>query len=51
MVGLDHETIGKACNAMSSAEYAQLKKYYPDVEGSIKFKDSSEGYCLEKITL
>jgi len=51
MAGLDHETIGKMCSAMSSAEFAQLKKYYPKIEGSVKFRDSSEGYCLEKFTL
>jgi hypothetical protein len=51
MAGLDHETIGKTCNAMSSAEFAKLKEYYPNVEGSVKYRDSSEGYCLEKFTL
>ena len=51
MAGLDHETIGKMCSAMSSAEFAQLKKYYPNIEGSVKYRDSSEGYCLEKFTL
>ena len=51
MAGLDHETIGKTCNAMSSAEFAKLKEYYPNVEGSVNYRDSSEGYCLEKFTL
>ncbi len=51
MAGLDHETIGKMCSAMSSAEFTQIKKYYPKIEGSVKFRDPSEGYCLEKFTL
>jgi len=51
MAGLDHETIGKTCSAWYSAEYAQLKKYYPKIEGSLKYRDSSEGYCLDKFTL
>ena len=51
MAGLDHETIGKMCGAWYSAEYAQLKKYYPIIEGSLKYRDSSEGYCLDKFTL
>jgi hypothetical protein len=51
MAGLDHETIGKTCSAMSSAEYAQIKKYYRNIEGSVEFRDSSEGYCLEKFTI
>jgi hypothetical protein len=51
MAGLDHETIGKTCSAWYSAEYAQLKKYYPKIEGNLKYRDSSEGYCLDKFTL
>lgn len=51
MAGLDHETIGKTCSAWYSAEYAQLKKCYPRIEGSLKYRDSSEGYCLDKFTL
>ena len=51
MAGLDHETIGKTCSAMSSVEYAQIKKYYPEIEGSVKYRDSPEGYYLEKFTL
>ena len=31
MAGLDHEMIGKMCSAWYSAEYAQLKKYYPQI--------------------
>jgi len=51
MAGLDHETIGKMCSAWYSAEYTQLKKYYPKIEGRLKYRDSSEGYCLDKFTL
>ena len=51
MAGLDHETIDKMCSAWYSALYAQLKKYYPKIEGSLKYRDSSEGYCLDKFTL
>ena len=51
MAGVDHEKIGKMCSAMSSGEFAQLKKYYPNIVLSVNFKDSSEGYCLEKFTL
>jgi len=51
MAGLDHETIGKTCSAMSSVEFAKIKEYYPNIEGSVKFRDSPEGYCLEKFTL
>ncbi len=51
MAGLDHETIGKMCSAWYTAEYAQLKKYYPKIEGCVKYRDSSEGYCLDKFTL
>ena len=51
MAGLDHETIGKTCSAMSSVEFAKIKEYYPNIEGSVKYRGSSEGYCLEKFTL
>jgi hypothetical protein len=50
MAGFDHETIGKTCSAMSSVEFAKIKEYYPDIEGSVEYRDSSEGYCLEKFT-
>jgi hypothetical protein len=51
MAGLDHETIGKMCSALSSGEFAKLKEYYPNISGSVKFRDSAEGYCLEKFIL
>lgn len=51
MVGFDHETIGKMCGALSSGEFVKLKEYYPNVEGSVNFRDSAEGYCLEKFIL
>jgi hypothetical protein len=51
MAGLDHEKIGKMCNVLSSTEFTQLKKYYPNIEGNMNFRDSSESYCLETFTL
>ena len=51
MAGLDHEMIGKMCSAWYSALYAQLKKYYPKIEGRLKYRESSEGYCFDKFTL
>jgi len=49
--GLDHKTIEKICKAMSGPEYRQAKKLYPKIEGSVQFKDSPEGSCVEKWTI
>jgi len=49
--GLDHKTIGKMCKAMSGSEYSQAKKHYPKIEGSVQFKDSPKGSCVEKWTI
>lgn len=49
--GLNHETIGKMCKAMSEVELSQAKNLYPKIEGSAQFKDSREGFCVEKWTI
>lgn len=49
--GLNHETIGKMCKAMSEVELSQAKNLYPKIEGSAQFKDSPEGSCVEKWTI
>jgi len=49
--GIDHETIEKMCHIMAGQEYAKLNEYFPNFNASIQFKDSPEGYCLEKYTL
>jgi len=51
VAGLDHETIGKMCNAMMDAEQNKAKNLYPKIQGSAHFKDSPQGSCVENWTI
>ena len=48
MAGLDHKTIEKMCSAMAKAEYDAINKYYPKLEGKVKFRESAGKSCVEE---
>jgi hypothetical protein len=49
--GLDHKTIQKMCAVMSKAEYNAINKYYPELEGKVKFRESPKGSCVEEFII
>lgn len=51
MAGLDDKTIEKMCSTMSKTEYDAINKYYPELEGKIKFRKSPKDACIEEIAI
>ena len=49
--GVDHGTIQKMCASMSSAEYNELNKHFPELKGKVKFRDSPKSSCVEEFTI
>jgi len=50
MAGIDHKTIEKMCSVMAKAEYDTINKYYPKLEGKVKFRESAGKPCVEEWT-
>jgi hypothetical protein len=48
MAGIDHKTIEKMCSVMAKAEYDTINKYYPKLEGKVKFRESAGKPCVEE---
>ena len=51
MAGLDDKTIESMCSLMSAAEYAEIKKVYPELTGRVKFRTAPDKPCVEEFLL
>ena len=49
--GVDHQTIELMCRGISAAEVAELKKSYPQLSASLRFRSTPEGSCVEEWAL
>jgi len=51
MAGLDDKTIEKMCSTMVKAECDAINKYYPGLEGRVKFRESPKDACIEEFII
>lgn len=49
--GLDHETIGRMCQAMSEVECAALSREYPKLSGRLEYRAAADQPCYEEFAL
>ena len=49
--GLDHGTIESMCNKMADAVYGEAKREFPQLSGSLKFRDTPDKACVEQFVL
>ena len=49
--GLDHSTIESMCNTMAVAIYGEIRKDFPQLSGSLKFRETLDKACVEEFVL
>lgn len=49
--GLDHKTIESTCNCMADGMLAEMRKSYPQLSWSVKFRSAPDQPCIEEYTI